>query len=72
MRCEVWEGFIFINFDNDAAPLTDYLGDFAEGLKGYPFHEMTEHYSYRSEVNANWKLFHRRVSPSSTTRRSCT
>ena len=21
VRCEVWEGFIFINFDNDAAPL---------------------------------------------------
>ena len=35
----------------------DYLGDFAKGLEGYPFHEMTEHYSYRAEVNANWKLF---------------
>ncbi len=57
VRCEVWEGFIFINFDNDAEPLVDYLGDFAKGLEGYPFHEMTEHYSYRSEVNANWKLF---------------
>jgi nitrite reductase/ring-hydroxylating ferredoxin subunit len=57
VRCEVWEGFIFINFDNDAIPLTEYLGDFAKGLEGYPFHEMTEHYSYRSEINANWKLF---------------
>ena len=57
MRCEVWEGFIFINFDNDAEPLTEYLGDFAKGLEGYPFHEMTEHYSYRAEINANWKLF---------------
>jgi hypothetical protein len=37
--------------------LTEYLGDFAKGLEGYPFHEMTEHYGYRSEVNANWKLF---------------
>ncbi len=53
----MWEGFIFINFDNDAAPLKEYLGEFAEGLEGYPFHEMTEHYSYRSEINANWKLF---------------
>ena len=57
VRCEVWEGFIFINFDNDAVPLTEYLGDFAKGLEGYPFHEMTEHYSYRAEINANWKLF---------------
>lgn len=47
------EGFIFINFDHDAAPLTDYLGDFGKGLEGYPFHEMTEVYSYRSEINAN-------------------
>ena len=29
----------------------------AKGLEGYPFHEMTEHYSYRAEINANWKLF---------------
>src|SRR5919201_1209044 len=57
VRCEVWEGFIFINFDNDAEPLVDYLGDFAKGLEGYPFHEMTETYTYRAEVNANWKLF---------------
>ena len=57
LRCEVWEGFIFINFDNDAEPLVDYLGDFGKGLEGYPFHEMTETYTYRAEVNANWKLF---------------
>ncbi|MGK2866855.1 MAG: aromatic ring-hydroxylating oxygenase subunit alpha [Mycobacterium sp.] len=57
VRCEVWEGFIFVNFDNDAGSLEDFLGDFGQGLKGYPYHEMTEHYSYRSEVNANWKLF---------------
>jgi hypothetical protein len=57
VRCEVWEGFIFVNFDDDAVSLEEYLGEFGEGLKGYPFHEMTEHYSYRSEVKANWKLF---------------
>ncbi|WP_199255442.1 aromatic ring-hydroxylating oxygenase subunit alpha [Mycolicibacterium mengxianglii] len=57
VRCEVWEGFIFVNFDDAAAPLREYLGDFGKGLEGYPFHEMTEHYSYRSEINANWKLF---------------
>ena len=36
VRCEVWEGFIFVNFDNDAAPLEDYLGDFGEGSRGIP------------------------------------
>ena len=57
VRCEVWEGFVFINFDNDAIPLTEISVTSAKGLEGYPFHEMTEHYSYRSEINANWKLF---------------
>ena len=57
VRCEVWEGFIFINFDNNAAPLTDYLGPLAKSIEGYPFGEMTETYSYRAEVGSNWKLF---------------
>ncbi len=42
VRCEVWEGFIFINFDDNAAPLTDYLGPLAKSIEGYPFGEMTE------------------------------
>jgi phenylpropionate dioxygenase-like ring-hydroxylating dioxygenase large terminal subunit len=57
VRCEVWEGFIFITFDDNAEPLVDYLGPLAKGLEGYPYHEMTEVYTYRSEINANWKLF---------------
>jgi phenylpropionate dioxygenase-like ring-hydroxylating dioxygenase large terminal subunit len=57
VRCEVWEGFIFINLDSDAGPLTDYLGPLAKGLEGYPFHEMTEVYSYKADIGANWKLF---------------
>ncbi|SRR6266568_5132730 len=57
LRCEVWEGFIFVNADPDAAPLTDYLGRFAEGLTGYPFGEMTAVYKYRAEVASNWKLY---------------
>ncbi|MEV6336717.1 aromatic ring-hydroxylating dioxygenase subunit alpha [Nocardia vinacea] len=57
VRCEVWEGFIFVNLDDDAAPLADYLGKFAEGLAGYPFGEMTEVYKYRAEVGSNWKLY---------------
>ena len=57
VRCEVWEGFIFINFDDHAKPLADYLGPLAKGVEGYPFDEMTETYSYRAEVGSNWKLF---------------
>ncbi|MDH6194494.1 phenylpropionate dioxygenase-like ring-hydroxylating dioxygenase large terminal subunit [Mycobacterium frederiksbergense] len=57
VRCEVWQGFIFVNFDDDAQPLVDSMGEFGKGLEGYPFHEMTEVYSYKAEIKANWKLF---------------
>jgi phenylpropionate dioxygenase-like ring-hydroxylating dioxygenase large terminal subunit len=57
VRCEIWEGFIFINLDPDALPLSEYLGELAKGLEGYPFHEMTEVYTYRAEIGSNWKLF---------------
>jgi phenylpropionate dioxygenase-like ring-hydroxylating dioxygenase large terminal subunit len=57
VRCEIWEGFIFVNLDPDAAPLLDYLGELAKGIEGYPFGEMTEVYTYKAEVGSNWKLF---------------
>ena len=57
VRAEVWEGFVFVNFDDGAAPLRDYLGGLAHGLEGYPFGEMTQVFKYRAEVGSNWKLF---------------
>lgn len=29
----------------------------AKGLEGYPFHEMTDVFTYKAEVGSNWKLF---------------
>jgi phenylpropionate dioxygenase-like ring-hydroxylating dioxygenase large terminal subunit len=57
VRCETWEGFIFVNFDPDAAPLGDYMGRLGAGIEGYPFGEMTQVHRYRAEIGANWKLF---------------
>jgi phenylpropionate dioxygenase-like ring-hydroxylating dioxygenase large terminal subunit len=57
VRCEIWEGFVFVNLDPGARPLAEYLGEMAKGLEGYPFHEMTEVYTYKAEVGSNWKLF---------------
>jgi phenylpropionate dioxygenase-like ring-hydroxylating dioxygenase large terminal subunit len=57
VRCDVWQGFIFINFDDNAKPLAEYLGPLAKGIEGYPFHEMTEHWYYKADIGANWKLF---------------
>lgn len=57
VRCEVWEGFIFVNLDADAEPLVDYLGEIGADLVGYPFGEFTQVSKYRAEVGSNWKLF---------------
>ena len=57
VRCEVWEGFIFVNLDDDAASLEESLGEMGANLAGYPFGEMTQVTKYRAEVGANWKLF---------------
>jgi phenylpropionate dioxygenase-like ring-hydroxylating dioxygenase large terminal subunit len=58
VRCEVWEGFIFVNLDDaDATPVGEYMGELGAGLAGYPFHKMTQVHRYRAEVGSNWKLF---------------
>jgi phenylpropionate dioxygenase-like ring-hydroxylating dioxygenase large terminal subunit len=57
VRCEVWEGFVFVNLDEGAPPLREYLGELAAGIDGYPFHKMTQVHRYRAEVGSNWKLF---------------
>lgn len=58
VHCDVWEGFIFVNFA--ATPeqsLRDFLGPMVTALEGYPFGQMTSRWQYRSSVNSNWKLF---------------
>ena len=58
MHCDVWEGFIFVNFaDEPEQSLRDFLGPMITDLEGYPFDKMTSRFYYRSEVKANWKLY---------------
>jgi phenylpropionate dioxygenase-like ring-hydroxylating dioxygenase large terminal subunit len=58
VQAEIWEGFIFVNLDQEnTTPLRDYLGKFAKGIDGYPFHKLTEVHKFRSEIGSNWKLF---------------
>jgi len=58
VHCDVWEGFIFVNFDREQpTPLKEYMGKLGAGLEGYPFHEMTQVHKYRAEIGSNWKLF---------------
>ncbi|MET9089378.1 aromatic ring-hydroxylating dioxygenase subunit alpha [Streptomyces sp. NPDC004237] len=58
VRAEIWEGFVFVNLDpENTTPLREFLGEFAKGIEGYPFHKMTQAHRYRAEIGANWKLF---------------
>src|SRR5260370_18018795 len=58
VQAETWKGFIFVNLHpQNTTSMRDYLGEFATGLAGYPFDEMTQVYKYRSHVGSNWKLY---------------
>jgi phenylpropionate dioxygenase-like ring-hydroxylating dioxygenase large terminal subunit len=56
--CDTWTGFIFVNLAREPRQtLRDYLGPMVGALEGYPFHRMTERYSFRAENDSNWKVF---------------
>jgi len=53
----VLQGFIFVNLAGDPPEtLADYLGEIMDPLDGCPFDELKRTYTYRVDVNANWKL----------------
>ena len=54
---DVWEGFIFAHLDPQPAQgLTEYLGEAAARLSGFPYGEMTAVYAYRTVLDCNWKI----------------
>lgn len=58
IQCEVWEGFVFINFDrNNTQSVRDFLGELAHGVEGYPFAGPHQVYKYKAELQCNWKIF---------------
>jgi phenylpropionate dioxygenase-like ring-hydroxylating dioxygenase large terminal subunit len=57
IRLETWAGFLFVNFDPNAEPLTSYLGDLPDNLAGHTGADLV---CVRRKVYAlkcNWKLF---------------
>ncbi|MFU8762957.1 MAG: aromatic ring-hydroxylating oxygenase subunit alpha [Haliea sp.] len=51
-----WGGFVFINFDRDAAPLEDYLGVLPEHFSRYPLEDYYKAIHVQREVACNWKV----------------
>lgn len=57
IRLETWGGFIFANFDGDAAPLADYLGDLPTRVAAYRLDDMACVRRKEYDMACNWKLF---------------
>jgi choline monooxygenase len=57
LRCEVWEQFIFVNFDQNAEPLSSYLGQIPQQVRGFAFSGL--HLAERRDyvINCNWKVY---------------
>lgn len=55
VRCETWAGFVFVNMDMDAPPLSDYLGELAGTLDAFTMEDMNVVKDVVLEVPCNWK-----------------
>jgi phenylpropionate dioxygenase-like ring-hydroxylating dioxygenase large terminal subunit len=55
VRCETWRGFVFINLDQDAEPLADFLAPWAKQAGSFPFEEMSVKNVITVELDCNWK-----------------
>ena len=57
LRLELWGGFMFLNFDKDAAPLSEWLGDLPEVLAAYKLEEMVTTRRVEYDLDCNWKVY---------------
>jgi choline monooxygenase len=57
LRVDVWERFIFVNFDKDAPPLAAYLGQIPQQARGFQFAglQLVERRDY--VIHCNWKVY---------------
>ncbi len=56
IRLEVWQGFIFINLDDDAPPLAPQLHEADAMLANYRTDELLTGFAYDTVWEGNWKL----------------
>jgi phenylpropionate dioxygenase-like ring-hydroxylating dioxygenase large terminal subunit len=55
LQVDVWEGFVFINFDQKAAPLSEYLGILPEHWKDWGLGQRYIETHVRKHLPCNWK-----------------
>ena len=58
VHCEVWNGFIFVNFDeHPRETLIEQLAELGTQLQDFPFEDMQVRGNWGATLKANWKLF---------------
>lgn len=55
VRCETWAGWIFINLDDEAPPLMDFLKPIADELSGLGMENLRIIHRHHAVINCNWK-----------------
>lgn len=56
VKVATWGGFVFINFDENAEPLEEYLAPLPEHFARFPLHEYYKGVHVARVVKANWKV----------------
>jgi phenylpropionate dioxygenase-like ring-hydroxylating dioxygenase large terminal subunit len=58
IHAEIWNGWIFLNFDETPRQsLAEYLGEFGELYADVPFHEFGHAVEIVQDIDTNWKCF---------------
>ena len=57
IRVETWECFVFINLDNNATPLADFLGGLAKRVAPLGISKLHYFDSRTFNIHCNWKVF---------------
>lgn len=55
-KSEIWHGFLFVNFDEDARPLLEQVAPFEAQIAPYRFEDMEAFELRRSTLPWNWKI----------------
>ena len=55
VRCEVWRGFIFINLDENAQPLEEFMAPLSAQIEDFPLDDMVVKDTIVAELDCNWK-----------------
>ena len=56
VKVDTWGGFVFVNMDEHAAPLADYLGDLPEEFAAWDYENRWKRAHVGKIVDMNWKV----------------